>query len=309
MQSHPEPPYIPRYRHLVSRRIAWTAATVATLGFVSLGFAGEARRPSAASILDRFIEVTGGKAAYDKIRNRVTTGRIVHVGMGFEDATISYAARPNKRYHRWNSEAMGVVENGTNGTIAWYLSDPTGAIIEDGAVREGTLHDSTFDGLARWREIYEKVEVVGDEIVDDQSCFVVTMKPHAAAPETWYFGKKSGLAVKATKSRLFTNMPVIPFELRFSDYKRVDGILLPHSVRKVSVQCGTKREMLVVTDSIRHNVELSADRFDPPAAIKSAALASGGGNQPGKMNSGPKGTMGGVGRVKPCGAPSRKTKD
>jgi hypothetical protein len=43
--------------------------------------------------------------------------------------------------------------------------------------------------------------------------------------------------------------------------------------------CGSKREMLFVTESLEHNVELPSDRFDPPdevrAVVKQDAHRSG----------------------------------
>ena len=38
--------------------------------------------PEAAAVLDKYVEVTGGRQAYEKITNRVTKKRLVHVGMG-----------------------------------------------------------------------------------------------------------------------------------------------------------------------------------------------------------------------------------
>ncbi|MHC4992714.1 MAG: hypothetical protein ACYTGC_17220, partial [Planctomycetota bacterium] len=51
--------------------------------------------PEASTVLDAFVEATGGRAAYERIENRVAHVRLVHVGMGFEDSLVEYAARPN----------------------------------------------------------------------------------------------------------------------------------------------------------------------------------------------------------------------
>jgi len=56
----------------------------------------------------------------------------------------------------------------------------------------------------------------------------------------------------------------IPSDSYLSDYKRVDGILLPHkTVTKLMGQ-----ERITIMESIEQNVQLPPDRFDLPAEIK-----------------------------------------
>jgi len=44
------------------------------------------------------------------------------------------------------------------------------------------------------------------------------------------------------------------------------------SLKQTFDMCGSKREILFVTESIEHNVDLPADRFDPPKEIRALAL-------------------------------------
>ena len=59
-------------------------------------------------------------------------------------------------------------------------------------------------------------------------------------------------------------MGSIPMASFISDYKPVDGVLYAHSVRVVVMG----QERVLKTESIRHNVDLPADRFDLPAEIR-----------------------------------------
>ena len=229
--------------------------------------AQSAQLPDAENILDRYIDVTGGRAAYQKIHNRVTKERLEHVGMGFVDRVTTYAAEPNKRFFTLESDALGAVTNGSNGEIAWYLSDGTGPLVETGQARDAALDLAAFDLMLNWRKYSKQVECAGIDSIDGRDCYKINLIPNHGEPETRFYDKESGLLVRLFMTRLSSNMPAMKVQLSFDDYKPVGGLLLPHRRVQVVNMCGSPREMRIVTDSIQHNVDLPADRFDPPAEI------------------------------------------
>jgi hypothetical protein len=233
--------------------------------------AEEGTLPDAAAILDGYVEATGGKAAYEKIHNRVSKERVVHVGMGFEDARIEYQAEPNKHYVHLESDALGNVDLGTDGDVVWLLTEDTGPLIEEGTARAAQLREAAFNTALRWREFYREAKCVGEETVDGTPCYKIVMTPYAGEPETRYYDKQTNLLVKLQKMRLSSHMPAMPTGVTFSDYRRVDGLLIPHQRKRSFVLCGSKREMLYVTSSIEHNVELPANRFDLPEEVRNAS--------------------------------------
>jgi len=265
--------------------------------------------PDAATILDKYVEVTGGKDAYARVHNRVLKERVVHVDMDFEDSAVVYEAEPNRRYVEIESEAFGMIRNGTDGNIVWYLADNTGPIVQEGEARAAGLRAAAFNLATQWRDLYQKAECVSEELVDGKPCYKIVMTPNEGRPETCYFDKESNLLVKVEKSLLFADMPAMPLEFTFSDYKSVDGILLPHKYRRVMQQCGGKREMLFVTESIEHNVDMPANRFDPPKEILALAKTtpvaqpSGGGGCCGSGGGGSSASAAGGG----CGGGSNAT--
>ncbi len=243
------------------------------LGWLALATpadAGTAKLPDAETILDKYVEVTGGKAAYAKLDNCVAKKRIVHVGMGFEDAMTEYRARPNKLVANIESEALGKVHNGANGEISWYLSEGTGPLVEQGEARVANVDAAAFDQIVHWRKYYKKAECAGEEVVDGKACYKVVLTPNHGPEEIRWFDKKTSLVIKATKSRLSSYMPPMNAELAVGDYKWVDGILLPHRIERKFAMCGSTREMVFVTDSIKFNVDIPAGSFDLPAEITAA---------------------------------------
>lgn len=233
--------------------------------------AGEEVSAEAAAVLDKYVEVTGGKAAYAKIHNRVTKESVTHVGMGFDDSVVLYQEEPNKRYVTIESDALGPIENGTDGKVVWYLSDQTGPMIEGGTARTAELLAATFNAPVRWRELYSKAELAGEGIVEGRPCYKIVLTPEAGEPETRYYDKESNLLIKVEQTRLSSNFPPMPLEVTLGDYKPVDGLLIAHKRRQTMHQCGSEREMLFVTKSIEHNVEMPPNRFDPPKEIQAVS--------------------------------------
>ena len=121
---------------------------------------------------------------------------------------------------------------------------------------------SNFDDT-NFAELYEKIECTGTEEVEGELCYKVVCTPKDAPPVTSYYSKETGREVKM----VFTfphQMGKIEVENLMSDYKEVDGILLPHRM----VEKAMVVETLITITGYEHNVDLPEDRFDPPAAVK-----------------------------------------
>ena len=225
--------------------------------------AQEDKLPKAETILDKYVEVTGGKTAYAKLTNRVTKATMELLGQGLQFSLTIHGARPNKMYTLMESEAFGKMERGTDGEVVWEMNVMTGPQIKEGEERALVLRGAAFDAVTHWRKLYKKAECVGVGTVADKPCYKIVLTPKEGQPETRYYDKESNLLVK-TELTLTLPTGTIPFESYASDYKRVDGILIPHKARVVVM--GSERVMTV--DSIEHNVKMPKDRFKLPEDIQ-----------------------------------------
>ena len=243
---------------------AGLAVVLAVVGRAGVLQAAETELPKGEAIVDQYVDATGGKAAYAKLKNRVVKGTLEFVGMGIQGPTVAYYARPAKQYFLFESESIGKIETGTDGTVVWEISAMMGPQIKEDEERAAMLREAAFDGTVNWRKLYKKAECIGVESVDDRPCYKVVMTPNEGRPETRYFDKESHLIVKTT-TELKTMMGVIPIEATIGEYKQVDGILIPHKIEQV--MAGMQR-MLMVTESVKHDVEMPADRFKLPEQIQ-----------------------------------------
>ena len=232
----------------------------------SAGWAADEPLPKAEELLDKFVEVTGGKAAYENIRNEKWTGSFEFLGKGIKGTVTSYRADPNKSLTSMELEGVGTIKEGTDGQTAWESSSLQGPRIKQGEERAFALREATLRGPLYWRKLYKHVETVGQETIDDQACYKVVLTPEEGKPETQYYDKKSGLMVKMAAT--VTNpMGEIPTETVLSDYKEENGLRQPHKIQ----QKAAGLEFLITLDRFDYNVDLPANTFELPADVKALA--------------------------------------
>lgn len=251
------------------RRTSLAVLLLAGLAGPNVLRAQEEKLPKGEAILDKYVEVTGGKAAYDQLSNRVVKGTFAVPAQGLELSLAIYEAKPDKSYTMLESDAIGKIEKGTNDGVAWELQAMTGPRLLEGDEKAVALRGATFDAAQNWRKLYKKVECVGVEIVDGKPCYKVVLTAKAGPQETRYYDKQSGLVVK-TAMDMPSPMGTIPIESYASDYKSVDGILMAHKVRVLAMGM----ERLMTFTSIEHNVKLPEDRFKLPEEIQALVDAA-----------------------------------
>ena len=230
-------------------------------GFTAL--AADEALPNAETILDRYIQVTGGKDAYLKRKTEIASGTVEFVSQGVKGSMTRYAADPDKSYTELEIEGIGKIEMGTLGGMAWEKSAILGPRVMNGEEKAQALREGTFNAEFNWRKLYSKVETAGVEMVDGQECYKLILTPNEGRPETSYYQKSSGLAVR-TSTVLVSQMGEVPVEVIIGGYKDFDGVMMPARV----TQKAAGQEVTRTIESVKVNEEIPAARFDPPADIK-----------------------------------------
>lgn len=235
----------------------------ALLGASSFVFAQDEPLPKAETILDRYVEVTGGKAAYDKRTNEVATGTLEFKAQGLKGSVTRYSAAPAEEYLVMEIDGVGKIESGMDKGVVWEKNLMLGPRIKSGTERAQALREGTFNAAAHWREFYPKVETTGTETIDGELCYKVVLTPKEGNPETTYYQKKSGLAVKTTTIAV-SPMGDMPLEAISADYRNFGGVIVATKMtQKVAGQ-----EFTITIQDVKVNQALPPDRFDPPAEIK-----------------------------------------
>ena len=218
--------------------------------------------PSGASILDRYVEVTGGKQAYEARKTETMHGTVEYKAAGLKGSVVRYVTDKGEYRATIDMPGVGALDMGYRDGIAWQDSALLGPRILDGAEKSEALKDATLDPEYRWRSLYSKAEVTGEENIGGEDCYRVALIPIGDDPETWFFSKKSGLVVKMN-AVTSTQQGDIPVETTYSNYKQMGGVLRP--TREVQSVAGQQIEL--VLDSVEVNAPISADRFQFPEGV------------------------------------------
>jgi hypothetical protein len=251
------------------RRFALIAflAPVVTLCQPSARAQSKPDLPTAETVLDQYIEATGGKAAYEKLQSRVAKGTVEISGANITGKiTISHAAPAKMSLVMDLGDLAGITTQGTDGKDVWEVSPVTGERLMDGDEKAAFLRQANFNSELHWKELYSKVECVGVEDVDGKPAYKLVFTPKSGKPKTEYYDKASHLMVKETGITT-TPMGDVAVEAIPADYKRADGVLMPFTVtQKVLTQ-----QIVMKMNEIKHNVDIPPNTFKRPAVFDDAA--------------------------------------
>lgn len=221
--------------------------------------ATQAQSQSAPEILKKMIDAMGGKQALEKITDTTISGSMDLTQMGLSGAITVYQKEPNKA--RYDIEVMGmVITQACDGEIAWMTNPQTGMTEEMPADQAIYLKRESLGN-----SVYLKPEKMGitftykgKENIDGKDYLVLEQAYADGYIATIYIDPDTYLAFKG-KGKTLNNMGVeVEAETFFSDYKKVDGITVAHTL--VSYQNGEEFMTMTVTD-VKFNSGLEDSLF------------------------------------------------
>jgi hypothetical protein len=262
----------------------WPTLTLVMLGACAWGVAParaqapEEKLPSGESLMEKSIEARGGRAAFDKLKTRVSKGALTTAGgAGARHGTATlYEAAPNRRYLLVDLGDIAKIQGGSDGQVYWELTGP-GATVFEGEEKAQKQRENTFNALVHWKELYQKAECVGKEQIDDHSCYKIVLTPALGKPETIFIDRKTMFPVRLDTIRKVKNPVVgemeLPLQIQQDDYRQVDGVWLPFKLTRRVTVMGEPQTIVYTWQSIEHHVDIPAQRFEPPQEIKDVLAA------------------------------------
>ncbi len=218
--------------------------------------------PTAESILDGYVEATGGKAARDRVTALRMTGtvRLAKLGIGGKMTMIAQA--PGQVLVVAEIEGAGRTEQGTDGKVAWEKNAMTGARVLAGDELARTLRKSTFHAEVKWRELYSKTELLGEAEYDGQPAFKLEMTTTLGDVETAYYHRETLLALGSERVEK-TQMGAMPTKTVYREYTDYGGLKMP----RVVVESAGGIDFEVALDNVELNPTLPATTFAVPADV------------------------------------------
>ncbi len=235
-----------------------TLLCVLSLFFISF-FAAQVQSQSADDILQKMIDAMGGRKALEKINDTTVSGSMDLTQMGLSGAITVYQKEPNKS--RFDIEVMGmVITQACDGETAWMTNPQTGMteeMPEEQAVymKRQSLGNAVYLNPKKMGITFA---FKGKETIEGKEYLVLEQAYADGYTSTLFIDPDTYLAFKG-RGKTLNNMGVeIEAETFFSDYKKVDGIMVAHTL--VSYQDGEEFMTMTFTD-VKFNSGLEDSLF------------------------------------------------
>lgn len=218
------------------------------------------------TLLEKYITAMGGRAALEKTTSRITEG---NVSMSFGPATAEGTMKqidkaPNKKYQLLTFAVdMGggaqvmEVEQWVNGEKAWQRQPMQPTVEVTGEDLAQTLEEDRFNGLLYWKEQGFVPTVTAKKQMNGAVVYVLDIKKKHGNDELYIDAGNFLMVGKAESTE--TPQGTVTSTTTVSDYRPVDGIMLPHAM---TVENPGMTMKMTIT-SYTHNVDVADDQFSP----------------------------------------------
>ena len=186
---------------------------------------------TAKEILDKWIEAQGGAKALEAVKDTTIVGSIQLVSMGINGTATMYQKEPNMM--RLDIEVMGmVITQAYDGEIAWMIDPQTGASTQmpESASLEFKRQALGNAALLNPEKFGIKYDFKGKEKLEDKEYLVLEQTTEDGHKTTIYLDPTTYLTYKAKGTALGQAGVEVMAETITTDYKKVDGLLVSHSM-------------------------------------------------------------------------------
>lgn len=209
------------------RTLVVSAAVITA--FVVLG-EGSATAQTLDEVIAKNLAARGGVEKLRSLETVKATG--VMEARGTEIPIATWAKRPN-RMRRDQKLPDRTISVAFDGTTVWMLDSSVGVPQEmTGPQADATRDEAIFDPLfLTYKERGHKIELVGNETLDGLAVHHLLVTKKSGSVEDHYLNAETGLEFRTVT---VMEQAGVKAELRtdFSDYRALDGMQVPFSIRQ-----------------------------------------------------------------------------
>jgi hypothetical protein len=231
--------------------------------FIHVGAASDNKSNGAAAmtvdeLMAKTIEALGGDANWRKLNSRITKFEIDFENQGVKGAGTSFEKASNMSATEINLTALGKpiaeIRDYFDGASGGETASFSPADVYTGQRLEDVKYENDFYGLANWKNGLKKAEIKGTEKVGEEEAYVVKIQPEKASETTYYISTKTFLPVKKTTIVVSsTSAQKTPVSETFSDYRAVDGVMIPFKTTSMNPGMGA---VVIYAREVKHNVAI-----------------------------------------------------
>jgi outer membrane lipoprotein-sorting protein len=237
-----------------------SALLVAALVVLSVGFVSAQDVPTVDELVANNLKAKGGLEKWRTITSLRQTAKAL--SQGAQADMLIYGKRPNLTRQEISVQGQLLV-NGFDGQTAWMINPQMGPLptVVSGLQADMIKDQSDFDGsLVDYKAKGSTIDFVATETLDGVRTYHLKLTKKNGAIEQIYLAAATFLEVKVASDASMGGVGM-RIETSFSNYKSVDGVMLPFSVKTFTN--GTLAvEMTVMT--IEFNVKLDDAFFRMP---------------------------------------------
>lgn len=214
--------------------------------------------PAAEGILERAAVAMGGKAAIDRVQSFYYRGTIDMVGQNIHgDLEIWW--KGGDFFMEQAVPGIGKMRAGKQGDEIWSEDPIHGLRRLSGVEAEQHAWASSLLLAAEWKRYFQSAKTIATRQVDGHAVHDVELSAPSGLRVVMSFDADSGLQVGQSFEQV-TPMGKQPFEVRFEDYREVEGIKLAY--RQV-IDAKVQQVVQVITE-VRLNAPVDAAKFAYP---------------------------------------------
>lgn len=228
---------------------------------LSLTSSAIANAQTADEIIDTYLENTGGKDAWRKIKSMKITGNGAQMGMTFP-LTV-YAKHPNKNKVVVDIQGKQLIE-AFDGEVAWTINpfmggtEPTKKTAEEAAeAAKETFEDDLLD----YAEKGHSVALEGTEEIEGVNAHKLKLTKKSGDEVMYFFDPDDFVPIMVRNFPQAGPMKGQTIETYSSDYQEVDGLFVPFSIEQ---KVGGQTMMTMTADKVELDVEIEDSSFSFP---------------------------------------------
>jgi outer membrane lipoprotein-sorting protein len=224
-----------------------------------------ATHPDAGSVIERYLEASGGRAHLSSIESLHATGTVTVPDQGLDGRIEVWLHADGRSRATLEIDGLGTVEEGTLPDLAWENS-LMGPRIKRGEEKALALRNAAIEPLLDWRDRYESAEVEGMVSVGDRKAYRLVLTAPGGAEETRLIDTESFLPL-GTEQTLDSPMGEIRTQSRVLETRTVDGLVYPVKVE----QTAAGMRMVLELERLELDAEVPDGTFTPPDAVQRMA--------------------------------------
>ncbi|MCA1815166.1 MAG: c-type cytochrome [Acidobacteria bacterium] len=238
------------------------------LGGAVVGQPAQPPRPTAEQVLAKYVAAVGGADAVAKLKTLVMRGTREGARGGATPYEVTVAT-PDRLYvvatiPAQGQQTAGEVRQGLNGASGGWTTNARGARALNAAELADLRNVSRYLMPLKLAQPFPQMTVRGRGRVADAQAWVLEATPAPDVKQYFFFDQQSGLLLRQLTIRSLFLFDV-PEQVDYEDYRDVDGVKLPFTVRSSSVNVNNPIAIRKFTD-IKANAPIQDSIFVMPAA-------------------------------------------